>query len=267
MHRPNKWTSSRLSQNAFTLLEMLVVIAIIALLITILIPALEKAQEQSMRLHCAANLKNLTIAWTLYADDNKGKLCSGDTELSIQDNCWVKEGPMIPGNDIGGTPQAIKEGALWDYIGQLENYRCKSDTSGLLRSYCISRAMNGATCTCQEDQVNPFRMLSEITQISEKMVFVEAASRQKWIEGSFAPFRETEPNEPTWYVKPSRTITARHTKGFNASFADAHYEWFRYKDKRSLELAKWTISPELASGNNQDLIRIVEAVKSRRWGQ
>jgi prepilin-type N-terminal cleavage/methylation domain-containing protein/prepilin-type processing-associated H-X9-DG protein len=264
---PVKWTSHRLSQNGFTLLEMLVVIAIIALLISILIPALEKAQEQSMRTHCAANLKNLTIAWTLYAGDNKGKLCSGDTQSSSQANSWVNDGPMIPGNDTGGTPQAIKQGALWEYTGQLESYRCKSDTSELIRSYCISRAMNGATCTCKEDHVNPFRMMSEIVRISEKIVFVDAASREKWIEGSFAPFQHTEPNEPTWYVRPSRTITARHAKGFNASFADGHCKWIGYKDKRSVDLAYWRISPELASGNNEDLILIAEAVKSRRWGQ
>ncbi|MHC4213265.1 MAG: type II secretion system protein, partial [Planctomycetota bacterium] len=244
-----------------------VVIAIIALLTSILIPALEKAQEQSMQVHCAANLKNLTMAWTMYAGDNKGKLCSGDTELSIQGNCWVNEGPMIPGNQTGGTAQAIKDGALWEYVGQLESYRCKSDTSKLLRSYCISRAMNGANCTCQEDKINPFRMISEIVRISEKMVFVDAASREKWIEGSFAPFLHIEPNEPTWYVKPSRTITARHTKGFNASFADAHCQWIRYKDKRSVDLAYWRISPELASDKNEDLLLIVDAVKSRRWGQ
>ena len=163
--------------------------------------------------------------------------------------------------------QAIKDGALWDYIGLLESYRCKSDTSGLLRSYCISRAMNGATCTCKEDQVNPFRMLSEIPQIAEKMVFVDAASRQKWIEGSFAPFQESQSNELSWYVRPSRTITARHTKGFNASFADVHCQWIRYKDNRSVELANWNISPEIASPDNKDLMLIVDAVKSRKWGQ
>jgi prepilin-type processing-associated H-X9-DG protein len=110
-------------------------------------------------------------------------------------------------------------------------------------------------------------MMSEIVQISEKIVFVDAASREGWIEGSFAPFQHTEPNEPTWYVKPSRTITARHTKGFNASFADGHCKWIKYKDERSVDLSYWRIAPELASGNNEDLIRIVDAVKSRRWGQ
>ncbi len=267
MLRPMKWTRIRLPKSGFTLMEMLVVVAIIALLMSILLPALTKTEEQALSRHCAANLKNLTVAWTIYADDNKGKLCSGDTQLSNQENCWVNEGPMIPENETGGTTQAIKEGALWEYIGLLESYRCKTDTSGLIRSYCISRAMNGATCTCQEDHVNPYRMLSKITRISDKMVFVDAASRERWIEGSFAPFQENEPNEPTWYVRPSRTITARHLKGFNASFADTHCEWFRYKDKRSVDLAYWRISTELASGNNEDLIRIVEAVKSRRWGQ
>jgi len=254
-------------QSGFTLLELLVVISIIALLMAILIPGLANAREQARRIHCAANLKNLTIAWVIYADNNKGRLCSGDTQSSGIDNCWVVDGPLMPGNEVGGTEEAITEGALWEYVGVLGSYQCKSDRSGLLRSYCMSRAMNGATCTCEADHVNPFRMLSEIWRGSEKMVLVDAASREAWLEGSFAPVKETEADGQQWYVKPSRTITARHTRGFNASFADAHCTWRRYKDERSVELAEWKISPEDASGDNEDLVWMAEAVRSRRWGQ
>lgn len=56
---------------AFTLVELLVVIGIIALLIAILMPVLGRAREASNRVKCAANLHNLGIAVTQFANDHK----------------------------------------------------------------------------------------------------------------------------------------------------------------------------------------------------
>ena len=57
---------------AFTLIELLVVISIIALLLSILMPALNKAREQAKYGVCKAHLKGLGLAITLYIDDNDG---------------------------------------------------------------------------------------------------------------------------------------------------------------------------------------------------
>ena len=55
-------------QHGFTLIELLVVIAIIALLMAILLPALKAAREQGKRAVCLNNLRQLTLAWIMYAD-------------------------------------------------------------------------------------------------------------------------------------------------------------------------------------------------------
>ncbi|HEX40678.1 MAG TPA: type II secretion system protein [Phycisphaerales bacterium] len=71
---------TRRRPDAFTLIELLVVIAIIAVLMAVLMPALNRAREQGKRAACMGNLKQLTLAWIMYAMDNDDKLVNGDTE-------------------------------------------------------------------------------------------------------------------------------------------------------------------------------------------
>ncbi|MHC4546423.1 MAG: prepilin-type N-terminal cleavage/methylation domain-containing protein, partial [Planctomycetota bacterium] len=61
-----------MKKGGFTLIELLVVIAIIALLLALLMPALERAREQAQRIICLNDLKQMTLGWILYAEDNEG---------------------------------------------------------------------------------------------------------------------------------------------------------------------------------------------------
>jgi prepilin-type N-terminal cleavage/methylation domain-containing protein/prepilin-type processing-associated H-X9-DG protein len=64
----------RSATKAFTLVELLVVIGIIAVLIAVLLPALSKAREQAKNVQCAARLRNLGEAILMYANENRGRL-------------------------------------------------------------------------------------------------------------------------------------------------------------------------------------------------
>src|SRR3954454_3596782 len=77
---------TRLSKHrAFTLVELLVVIGIIALLISILLPALNRARDASRTLKCLSNLRQMGLAFQMYASNNKQYLPFPNTTMILND--------------------------------------------------------------------------------------------------------------------------------------------------------------------------------------
>jgi len=75
-------------RRGFTLIELLVVIAIIAILMAILMPALQRVKEQGRTIKCLANLKSWNLIFAMYAEDYDGKFPSGE---SAQGFWWIAQ--------------------------------------------------------------------------------------------------------------------------------------------------------------------------------
>lgn len=127
-------------KKAFTLVELLVVIAIIALLMAILIPALNRAREQAKRATCLSNLRQLMLAWIMYADENDDKLVNGDTgeytSIHTNETPWVLKDWHT--SDLRIKRNAIINGALFPYCKILKLYRCPTVEKETLRTYAES---------------------------------------------------------------------------------------------------------------------------------
>ena len=99
----------------FTLIELLVVIAIIALLIAILLPALGSARKAGQRTRELAAGQQLMIAYTLYSDDNKGRLLPG----YLSDTLLEDWGPVtdLSGRELDGISVRRYPWRLAGYLG------------------------------------------------------------------------------------------------------------------------------------------------------
>lgn len=78
-------------RNGFTLIELLVVIAIIALLMAILMPALNRVKKQALMVTCQSNLHQWSLFFSMYTDENAGSFPQGNNGLQGGgNNRWVK---------------------------------------------------------------------------------------------------------------------------------------------------------------------------------
>jgi prepilin-type N-terminal cleavage/methylation domain-containing protein len=122
----------------FTLIELLVVIAIVAILLAILMPALNRVREQGKRAACLNNLRQLTLGWILYADDNDDKIVQANTG---RNDAWVRW------LDYGASEQDqidnIRSGLLYTYCPEVKLYKCPTGIRGELVTYAIIDTMNG----------------------------------------------------------------------------------------------------------------------------
>ena len=118
--RPLQGYASSAPPRAFTLVELLVVVGLMAVLIALLLPALGKARRQAQQVACLSNLRHVTAAFLSYAQDNRGWFPASANGFSPpHDEDWVH---WQPGRDI-------TESRLYRYLGNnLEVLKCPAGT-------------------------------------------------------------------------------------------------------------------------------------------
>jgi len=267
IYPPNGWRAS----GGFTLIELLVVIAIIAILMAILMPTLNRAKEQGKRATCLNNLRQLTLAWILYADYNDDKLVCGDTgeytsmysgaslpfnKSHYNETPWVLK-DWDQSMSLNQKRNAILNGALYAYCKTEKLYRCPTVRiqEGILRTYAIVDSMN---CKNWDDMgAVMLKKRLEIPEPAYRFVFLDDGGAGYAHIGGWTVYVREE----KWWDPPP----IRHGDGTTFSYADGHSDYVKWKDPRTIEFGK-LVPPRAFSpvqAGNEDIHNAAIGV----WGQ
>ena len=239
--------SMLVAKKGLSLIELMVALTIVALLIAILLPTLVSVRNQAQAAACIQNQRTLSVAWLMYKDDNDDKLVGGHVGARPHD--WV-QGPTGPGDIITRKIQGIREGALFQFTGETDAYRCPSDRRQsnvgpiAFRSYSIAGGADGEGWQNSYVQAKKY---SDIIRPAEKYVFVEEADQRGWNMGSWVMNVKDESwVDPVaiWHAR------ARSTLGF----ADGHANVREWIDSSTIEMAqKQEFFHPVPEGEGQDL--------------
>ncbi len=228
------------ARKAFTLIELLVVIAIIAILMAILIPTLNRAREGGKRASCLSNLKQLTLAWNMYADENDDKLVNGATDCTdVENTTWAAPPVFTHRNELAWVDdfdtenwdiqiQGIRRGALYPYLKTEKLYRCPTGKRGQALTYSIMFSMNGVAYNWSQEKGVSVKKRTEIRPNSaQRLVLIDEG---RMTTDSYAVWYRAE----EWFDSPP----VRHGDGVTISFADGHVEHWRWKGTDTIKHAR-----------------------------
>jgi prepilin-type N-terminal cleavage/methylation domain-containing protein len=245
-------------RRGFTLLELLAVIATIAILAALLLPILSKAKTRAHRTSCLSNLRQLGFAWALYSSDNNGFLVES---YPNSPDVWVK-GDMTKVGEAGNA-DLIREGKLFAYNQNVGIYRCPTDKGVIIegkrtptvRSYSMNSFMGA-----RDPKLGPIPVSagkhtlfyardSEIRRPSEMWVLLDEDERS--IDDGFFV---CDPDARLWLSLPAIS-EHRHSFSYVLNFADGHSEIWRHRDPRTMQVT--AIRTE--QSGNADLMRLSRA--------
>jgi len=273
-------------QRGFTLIELLVVIAIISVLMALLMPALNRVREQGKRAACLSNLRQLQLAWSVYADDNDEKIVNGEAYDGVdgkapvptsgiheRERWWtgddVAAGYMTGGEKLPEELQliAIRAGALYPYTKTEKLYRCPTGVRGEMRTYSIVDSMNGLPRDSTYQGKVGLRVGTTVLWLKKRTDIRTPAPGYRMIfldEGRVTPDSyATHYINERWWDPPH----VRHGEGTNFSFADGHSDHWNWKGHKTMETGKMAnplhqMEPE-SPDDFKDLYKIQKAI----WGR
>jgi prepilin-type processing-associated H-X9-DG protein len=238
------------ANKGFTRADAIITMACIALVLTQMGAINAGGRERSKREVCLANLRMLTAAWQMYADDNSDKIVNGDveeygdwetsTESYALGGIHYREKPWILNDWASGLTLAQKKdkimnGALFAYVKDTDVYKCPRANADETRSFSIVDQMNVIVISqaVLGTSVPLIKARQSIMKAYERMIFVDDGGCEGTLMGGWTVCFQTPPQ---WWDPPS----ARHGNGTTFSFVDGHAEYHKWLEPSTLDCAKNT---------------------------
>lgn len=268
---------------AFSLRDLLAVTTMMSVLILTLLSSVGSSLGNKSSIHCRNNLRRLTLAWHLYAEDNAGVFIpaapDGFSSPALQ---WTGgEWLNLPSTVAAEyRPElSVRKSPLYRYLNDDKVWRCPADFSSAydpalgrnvprVRSYSMNCWMGGPEWSASQSSNGlwmAFRKLSDLGVSSPARSFVIIDEHEQSINDGYFPVDMTGyPDQPrlgVWVDYPAD----RHDNGATLSFADGHVEQWIWKDQRTHPRRSNLdeVPLNVASPNNRDLFRL-QGVATRK---
>jgi len=247
---------------AFTLIEILVVIAIIGILFALLIPTLSSAKSRARTVACVSNMRQFGTAFSLYCQDNQDKVPPNKDGLDVKlGDTWVEGWQGHAGSDCTNI-NLLKESLLYAYVHNVKVWSCPFYKDPKVYERVLPRVRTvslncfigppwkrqDATIYMRSSQINDASKI--ITFIDEKVDTVNDATFAQQFD-----YNVYRPDQWTLRDKPG----IEHGKGGNFSFADGHVETHRWKDQRTLNPPR----DDAVMAGNEDILWLQEHMTVR----
>ncbi len=199
-----------MKRKGFTLIELLVVIAIIAILAAILFPVFARARERARQASCLSNLRQLSLAFLMYAQDYD--------ETLPPPHVTINESEVVhpDGSTHVRTHWASQ---IYPYVNNIGVYNCPSTRRAVWTGSYTGRHAYG-----YNRHISVATALAEMERPSEFLLIVDT----DLLEGSWNTFVVYD----SFYVNSH--IAHRHNGGANFGFADGHARWLATPDPEAM---------------------------------
>ena len=223
---------------AFTLVEILVVIAIIGILASMLLPVLSKARAKARKVKCISNQRQIYVAYTMYADENKDwyPVVTGSAGAGGKQGTFTVP-PTVA--RLYGAAVPEKQRPLNQHLDNPEIFKCPSDIGG--GAYNVESCFDAFGSSYQpqvaDDMFRVKRVLGEATErpnsyegMSINTAEIALSSVNKIIQGDWNwPYD----GEDCWHSEGG-------TKGHVMLFGDSHVEFFSFPPN----MTNWFLNPK-----------------------